>query len=91
MYSGAVPGELAFTSMAGGRRSGRVRYVLARPGPSDEAEPRVRGDCPQPNVPVNAISAAPAESAPRNLRRVILPPSPSFLAHVRAKSVLSSA
>jgi hypothetical protein len=89
MYSGAVPGELAFTSMAGGRRSGRVRYVLARPGPPDEA--RVRGDCPQPNVPVNAIPAAPAESAPRNLRRVILPPSPSFLAHVRAKSVLSSA
>ena len=84
-------GEPAFTLMSGGRRSGRVRNALACPGLPGAAEARVREVGSQPTVPVSAIPAAPAESAPRNLRRVIVPPSLPLPAHFSAKSVLSPA
>src|SRR5215212_7602478 len=89
MYPGAASGELAFTLITDGRRSGRVRNALACPGPSSEAEARVREVGSQPSAPVSASPAA--ESAPRNHRRVILPPRLSLLAHFSAKYVLSSA
>src|SRR5215204_5954222 len=89
MYPGAAAGELAFTVISGGRISGRVRNALACPGLPGAAEARVREVGSQPTVPVSAIPAAPAESAPRNLRRVIVPP--SLPPHSSAKSALKSA
>src|SRR5215208_2943877 len=89
MYPGAASGELAFTLITGGRRSGRVRNALACPGPSSEAEAQVREVGSQQSAAVSTSPAA--ESAPRNHRRVILPPRLSLLAHFSAKYVLSSA
>jgi hypothetical protein len=77
--------------MSGGRRSGRVRNARACPGPPGAVDARVRAVGSQPRVLVSAIPAAPAESAPRNLRRVIVPPSLPLPAHFSAKSVLSPA
>src|SRR5215212_12169530 len=91
MYPGAAAGELAFTVISGGRISGRVRNALACPGLPGAAEARVREVDSQPTVPVSAIPAAPAESTPRNLRRVIAPPSLPLPAQFSANSVLSPA
>jgi hypothetical protein len=61
--------------MAGGRRSGRERKVLACPGPRGAAEALVRELGSQPREPESATRALPAVRAPRNLRRVIPAPS----------------
>src|SRR3954447_12548744 len=90
-YPGAAAGEPAFTLMAGGRRSGRVRNSLACPDLPGSAEASVREAGSQPTVPVSAIPAAPAETTPRNLRRVIVPLSLPLSAHFSAKFVLSPA
>jgi hypothetical protein len=72
-----------FNSIAGGRKSGRVRYALACPCPSGSAEALVREVGSQPSVHVSAVPVA--DSVPTNLRRVILPLGLSFMAHFSAK------
>src|SRR5215211_4298747 len=75
MWPGAVPDRFVFTLMAGGRRSGRERKVLACPGPCGAADALVRELGSQPREPERATKAVPAVSASRNLRRVIPAPS----------------
>src|SRR5215212_6866136 len=87
-YPGAASGELEFTLISGGRRSGRVRNALACPDPSGGAEARGREVDSQPSMPV---SKTPAAESPEKPSTVILPPSLSLLARFFAKPVLSSA
>src|SRR5215207_3140609 len=61
--------------MAGGRRSGRERKVLACPGPWGAADALVRELGSQPREPESTTKAVPAVRARRNLRRVIPVPS----------------
>src|SRR5215211_1169983 len=74
MRPGVAPGRFVFTLMAGGRRSGRERKVLACPGPWGAADARVRALGSQPMEPGIATKAVPAVRALRNLRRVIPAP-----------------
>src|SRR5215212_5414718 len=88
-YPGAASGELEFTLISGGRRSGRVRNALACPGPLG------RGGGPGARGRLTAEYArqqdAGGRESPEKPSTVILPPSLSLLARFFAKPVLSSA
>src|SRR5215210_2122940 len=64
-----------FTSMAGGRRSGRERKALASADPLGAAVARVPSVGSHPREPESATKAVPAMRVSRNLRRVIPAPS----------------
>src|SRR5215210_5840744 len=68
-YPGAISGDVKFTSMTGGWRSGRDRKPHGCPNGDDEADALALGTESQPP---SAINAAPPVAACRNLRRVIL-------------------
>jgi hypothetical protein len=62
-----------FTSISGGRRSGRERKAIARPSVWGAAVALVRAVGSHPREPESATRAVPAVVASRKLRRVILP------------------
>src|SRR5215211_3735051 len=68
-----------FTSMAGGRRSGRERKALASADPLGAAVARVPSVGSHPREPESATKVVPAVRVSRNLRRVIPAPSLPFL------------